>query len=434
MKRLTIAIDGPAAAGKSSLAKLAADRLGYSYLESGVLYRTLTYEALCRKINFTDEKALIELASQVKLEIKKIDGKWHIFINGKDTREKIKTPAVEENVAKIGQIKGVREKFLTLQRKMVKQGGIVVEGRDIGTVVLPKADKKFYIDASVETRAQRKCKELQEKGYQVDFPKVLNEIKERDLADMGRQVSPLKKAADALQIDTTRLTIEEGVEIVLREVEKKQKRWMLYAFLHCAGRLLFKLLFRLEVKGKENIPKVGPVIITSNHLSLLDPPIIGTASPRRLSYMALDQVFKYFLIGNLSRRMGAFPVKKRGVNVDATKTSLEILQDREAVLIFIEGTRSPDGTLLDPKPGVGMLAYKSLAPIVPTLISGSGRALPRESKLIRPRKIKVSFGKALDSERFSHLEPKEAYKAISNETMNRIKKMQKEISINSRLT
>ena len=426
MKKLTITIDGPAGAGKSTLAKLVAKRLGYSYLESGLLYRTLTYEVLQKKIDFADEKTLIRLASNLKLEIKELNGSWHIFLNDEDISEKIRTPEVDKRVARIGKIKGVREEFLKFQRRMARGGGIVVEGRDIGTVVLPDADKKFYIVASLEERAKRKCKELKEKGYQVDFSKVLEETRERDLADMTRKAGPLKKAADALRIDTTDLTVEDEVEEVLKEIRKKEKRWFLYTIVHAIGRLLFKILFRWEVRGRENISKKGALIIASNHLSYLDPPLIGIASPRRLHYMAVDAVFRYFFLGNLTRRLGAFPVKRKGVDIEATKKALKILGNREALLIFIEGTRSPSGELLKPKPGVGMLAYRSGATVIPTLIVGSRQALPPKGRFIRPRKIKVSFGRPLTIEKFSRLRPKEAYQIISNETMKRIRELQRE--------
>lgn len=425
-RKLTITIDGPAGAGKSTLAKLVAKRLGYSYLESGLLYRTLTYEALKKKIDFGNEQALIRLASEIKIEIKELDGAWHIFLNSEDISEKIKTPKVDEKVARIGRIKGVREEFLKFQRRMARRGGIVVEGRDIGTVVLPFADKKFYIDASLEERAKRKCKELKEKGYEVPLSKVREETRERDLADMTRKAGPLKETADAIRIDTTDLTVEEEIEAVLREIRKKEKKWILYAILHPIGRVLFKLLFRLEVRGRENVPRKGSLIIASNHLSFLDPPLIGVSSSRRLHYMAVAETFKFFFIGNLTRRLGAFPVKRRGVDVEATKKALKILRNREAMLIFIEGTRSPNGELLKPKPGVGMLAYKSRATVIPTLIVGSNRALPFKGRFIRPRKIKVSFDRPLTIERFSHLKPKEAYQAMSEEIMNNIREMQRE--------
>ncbi|MBU4561464.1 (d)CMP kinase, partial [bacterium] len=171
-RKLTIAIDGPAGAGKSTLAKLVAKRLGYSYLESGLLYRTLTYEALRKGIDFKNEETLIGLASELKIAIKELDGEWHIFLKGEDISGKIKTPEIDEKVAQIGKITGVRKEFLKFQRRMARKGRVVVEGRDIGTVVLPEADKKFYIDASLEERTKRKCKEFQEKGYRAVFSKV----------------------------------------------------------------------------------------------------------------------------------------------------------------------------------------------------------------------------------------------------------------------
>ena len=243
---------------------------------------------------------------------------------------------------------------------------------------------------------------------------------------MTREAGPLKKADDAIRIDTTNLTIEEGIEVVLREIKRREKKWILYSIIHSVGQWFFKFLFRLEVRGRKNIPKKGALIIASNHLSFLDPPLMGVSSPRRLHYMAIAEIFKYLFIGNLFKRVCAFPVKRRGADIEATKTALKILKDREAILIFIEGKRSPSGELLKPKPGVGLLAYKSKATVIPARIVGSNRALPFKGKFIRPRKIKVSFGRPVTMEKFSHLKPKEAYRALSAEIMNRIRKMQRE--------
>jgi len=215
---MKIGIDGPAGSGKTTVARLIAKRLGISYLDTGATYRTLTLEALNKKIDLTDKIALGDLASSLDLRIE--EGK--IYLRGEDVSEKIRTPLIDKNISAIVSYPEVRKVMVGLQRKVTKEGDFVIEGRDITTVVFPDAEYKFYLDADPKVRAKRRYKELKEKGLRVDFDETEKDLIRRDKADKNRKVSPLRISDDAVVIDTTRLTIEQTVDEVIKHIPSYQ--------------------------------------------------------------------------------------------------------------------------------------------------------------------------------------------------------------------
>ena len=215
MRRPVIAIDGPAGSGKSTVAKLVAQRLGFLYIDTGAMYRALTVKALRTKADFNDETKLGALARATEIELKQSGGSLKVYLDGEDVTSEIRTPEVTNNVKYIARTKAVRECMVALQRKLGEEGGAVMEGRDIGTVVLPHADKKFYIDASFDVRVGRRHKELRDNGAALTEEEVKEDLKVRDESDFSRAIGPLKKADDAISIDTTDLTIEGVVDKVL---------------------------------------------------------------------------------------------------------------------------------------------------------------------------------------------------------------------------
>ncbi|OIO80755.1 MAG: cytidylate kinase [Candidatus Omnitrophica bacterium CG1_02_43_210] len=208
---MIIAIDGPAGSGKSTIAKLVSKRLGFLYIDTGAMYRSLTLKAMQKKLDLNDEATLITMAKNTKIELNPIS------LDGKDVSDKIRTLEVTNNISYIANIPGVRAEMVKLQRAVGRgsQKGAVLEGRDIGTVVFPDAEKKFYLDASVEERARRRFKELSQDGIKVDLARLQRDIEIRDAKDKARPVGALKKAQDAILVDTTNLTIEEVVKKVL---------------------------------------------------------------------------------------------------------------------------------------------------------------------------------------------------------------------------
>ncbi|HBR28570.1 MAG TPA: (d)CMP kinase [Firmicutes bacterium] len=214
--RITIAIDGPAGSGKSTVAKLVADALGILYLDTGAMYRAITLKALRAGIVLTQEEALTNLAAQTVLEFKQTDdGGYHLFMDGEDVSEQIRSDQVTKKVSVVAAVAGVRAVLVKQQQIIGHLGGVVMDGRDIGTVVLPQADLKIFLIASLEERAQRRWLELQAKGAAVTKHEIQEDLKQRDAFDSGRPVAPMRPAADSVTIDSSRLSIQEVVARIL---------------------------------------------------------------------------------------------------------------------------------------------------------------------------------------------------------------------------
>lgn len=217
-----IAIDGPAGAGKSTLSRLLARELGYRHLDTGAMYRAITWLAIERGIDLNNEEALTELARETEIKFLPADsnGVCPIIVNGQDLTDEIRKPLVNKYVSLVARIEGVREVMVKLQRKMAKEGEIIIDGRDIGSRVVPNADLKLFITASLEERARRRFNELKEKNLDLKFKEVREEIARRDKIDSEREVSPLVRVEDALLIDTTDLSIEEVVKKIKTIIDK----------------------------------------------------------------------------------------------------------------------------------------------------------------------------------------------------------------------
>ncbi len=213
-KKLIIAIDGPA------VAKLVAERLGYLYVDTGAMYRGITYKALREGLDLEDEKVLVKLAGNTSIALKKGNDNLEVYVDDRKVTEEIRAPQVTNSVSYLAGLPGVRERMVKLQREMGRGGGVVLEGRDIGTVVFPTADYKFYLDASLEERSRRRFRELIAKGYKVNLKEIEKEVKIRDREDKSRKVGPLKVAEGAIVIDSTGMSIEEEVEAVLKYIMK----------------------------------------------------------------------------------------------------------------------------------------------------------------------------------------------------------------------
>jgi cytidylate kinase len=216
---MIIAIDGPAGAGKSTVARIIAQKLGFLYIDTGAMYRALTLKALERKINAKDIPALIEMARSTNIDLtNNQDSSLKILLDGRDVSSPIRQPRITRLVSDIAKIKGVREIMLGLQRKFGKLRDSVLDGRDIGTVVFPDADKKFYIDAEFSVRVRRRYKELKELNQDVTLKDIEKDLRNRDNIDSTREFAPLKKADDAIYIDTTNMSIEEVVQTILEHI------------------------------------------------------------------------------------------------------------------------------------------------------------------------------------------------------------------------
>ena len=213
---MIITIDGPAGAGKSTIAKLVARKLQFTYIDTGAMYRAITYKVLKNNCSLTDKERIIELAKGTKIEFK--EGK--IFLDGEDVSQDIRTREVTNNTSVIAAIPEVREILRNIQREYARDNNIVMEGRDIGTVVFPEAQHKFYLDASLTERAKRRFLELKNKGIKTTLDEIAAEISERDNIDLNRGLCPLKVPEGATVIDSTNKTIEEVVELIVKKIKK----------------------------------------------------------------------------------------------------------------------------------------------------------------------------------------------------------------------
>lgn len=210
-----VAIDGPAGAGKSTVSRLVADRLGFAFLDSGAMYRAATWWALERGVDMSDEQALIESTRRMPLQLDSRNGKTVVTIDGRDISEAIRTPEVTEQIRNLDAVPEVRAHLVKLQRQLGAKKPTVAEGRDIGTVVFPKAKCKIYLDASIEERAKRRAADLKASGVDVKLESVREDIHRRDESDTSRATSPLRQADDAMRVDTTDLSLSEVADAIV---------------------------------------------------------------------------------------------------------------------------------------------------------------------------------------------------------------------------
>jgi len=231
MRKLTIAIDGPAGSGKSSVARVVAQRLGYLYLDSGAMYRALALKALQNNgIALTSEKELEKLARDTEIELQPVPATLHdptvhnrVLLDGDDVTQSIRTSEVAQAASRVATIAGVRAVLVAAQQRAGANGGVVMEGRDIGTVVFPRAELKIFLEAAPEARAQRRWKEHQEKGEKLALAAVVEEVRLRDKRDTERKISPLVRASDAVLVDNTAMDVEETARLIILLAQEREK-------------------------------------------------------------------------------------------------------------------------------------------------------------------------------------------------------------------
>lgn len=219
---INVAIDGPAGAGKSTIAKAAAKKLGFIYIDTGALYRTVGVNALRKGINMERNEEIADtLTDELHIELKFENSQQHMYLNGEDVSEEIRTPEASMAASRVSAVPAVRAYLFDLQRNIANENNCLMDGRDIGTVVLPNADVKIFLTASAEVRATRRFKELQEKGIECNYDEVLSDMIKRDYDDSHRAIAPLKPAEDSITVDTSNFTLEQSIEAVIKTVEDK---------------------------------------------------------------------------------------------------------------------------------------------------------------------------------------------------------------------
>ncbi len=418
---INIAIDGPAGAGKSTVAKAVAKEMNIIYLDTGAMYRATAYFAIQQNIDIKDEQAVSAMLETLDMDIKYVDGAQQIYVNGINTTPYLREHYMSKAASDISALPCVRYKLVDIQREFAKTHDVVLDGRDIGTFVLPDANCKFYMDATPNERADRRYKELVEKGQQVDYDQLLADIIQRDYNDSHREVAPLKQAEDAEYIDTTHMTQDEVVakvkEIVAKKTSKKnenigdnnktadkseakdvqgeavkkqnvvktkkfkpEKTFRVYRFLRVLLMPIQRLLWPTEVVNKQNADKIEGGIFACNHYSKVDGLIpCFYLFKREAHILAKYELFRVRIAGWFLTKMGSIPVRRGEADIEATKAVLKVLRANKKLLIFPEGTRNKEGTqqMAELKDGTARFAIKTKSPIVPMIYYRSPKIFRR---------------------------------------------------------
>jgi len=421
-----IAIDGPAASGKSSVARALAQRLGFSYVSSGAMYRAVTWHVLQRGLNVHQPAAVATAIQQSRILCDLIDNQSRILIDDRDPTPHLRDDDVNRAVSLVSSAPRVREILVARMREYANKDNLVMEGRDIGSVVFPETPFKFYIDASPEVRVQRRLAEGQR-----------DEIAARDRADSSRLASPLVIAPDAAVIDTSALTIDGVVDHIMQRLVAKglpvhsqtatprRQRMNPYYWLgYTLSRLLAQIFFRFRILHRERMIQSGPVILAMNHQSFFDPPLAGNASDRAIFFLARKTLLDHWFWGWLLPKLNVIPVDQEGSDRSALKALIRILRAGETTLVFPEGGRTLDGNLQPAQPGIGLVIAKTLAPVVPMRIFGAHEAWARGSKKIRLHPITIVVGHPIFFTQADIAERgKDVYQRLSERVMNEIAKI-----------
>lgn len=376
-----IAIDGPSGAGKSTIARALAKEFGYIYVDTGAIYRTVGLYMYKIGVSTEDTAGIESNLPNVQFELKYEDGEQRMYLCGEDVSDKIRTPIIAKYASVVSAVPSVRAFLLETQKKLARENNVIMDGRDIGTVILPDADVKIFLTASAESRADRRVKQLAEKGEIVGYAETLAAIRERDERDSGRDVAPLKPAADAMTLDTSEMTLEESVVAAKKIVEdklaqkpdakKKDKNQKgLYRFLRTVLAPIIRCCMRIKTYGAENEQAEGPLLVCANHTAMLDVLSLAFSFKRQLRFLGKKELFGIPLVSAFFRALGAYSVDRGVGDVGAIKKTLSILEDGEIVAMFPQGTRYPyvDPATTKVKSGVGMMVYRSKANVQPVFI------------------------------------------------------------------
>ena len=336
---IRIAIDGPGGAGKSSLAKAVAKKLGIIYVDTGALYRTIGVYMLKNKIHPSDENAVTKALSDIKIELKFVEGNQVILLGGEPVGDEIRTPEASMAASAVSAIGSVRKFLLMTQRSIADTNSVIMDGRDIGTVILPYAEVKIFLTASPEARAKRRFEELQAKGIDTTYEKVFNEMAERDKNDSTRSIAPCVPADDAIMLDNSDLTEDGTVDAVIEiinRVEKQRSKKGTAFYMVCRAIISFfaRIFIRVRFIGKENIPSSGAIVLCSNHIGIKDVFLIGISYPRQLFFLSKKEWFSIPLVRTVMRAWGAIPLDRAGKDVGALKNAVKVAKEGKTLALF----------------------------------------------------------------------------------------------------
>ena len=384
MRIYTIAMDGPVGAGKSSVADGVAQKLGILHLDTGAMYRAFAWYALQQGVSVEDEKALTALTEKMMPEVRYENGAQRTLIAGQDVTGLIRTPEISMAASAVSKFAGVRRAMVAAQQALAKKQSVLLDGRDIGTVVLRDATIKIYLTASAEVRAQRRFDELQRKGDPSTYEEVLADVIRRDEQDMNREVDPLRPAEDAQILDSSELTQEQVVEEIVRRVQmrlgKKPKpaekiNWI-YAVARWVLSVVFHTLFPVKYHNIECAQMDAPYILIGNHSHFTDPMLLAIPIFRyQLRMMGKKELMKNPIMAWFSKQIDAIPVDRHNMDMGAVRACLKTLRDGHVLCIFPEGTRHKEGVMENIESGASMIALRSGVRLLPVYISERPRFL-----------------------------------------------------------
>jgi cytidylate kinase len=456
---LVVALDGPASSGKSSVGATAAAELGYRFCDTGLLYRAITWLALDRGVTADDPSGLVALVHEIELVDDGTGRLSRVAVDGVERTDDVRGPLVDAAVSAISGVAELRLALLTRQRRLASEGRIVMAGRDIGTVVLPDADLKLFLDASAEERARRRVLERGIDPTSAEAAGILAELRRRDELDSSRPIAPLRAAPDAVVIRTDGNALEDTVRQVVEAIrnavrlaeagergaatavaggadvggaavadepsdappEREPRRLRASAparaprrpirptpvatrivpiirFVTAVLRAVVRAIVRLQIEGDLNaVPRRGAMILAANHASSADPVLIGAflnqILGRPLNWLGKRELLDFPLTGWLARQGGIHPVDRDAADLEAFRAAMRVLEADEMLAVFPEGTRSRDGALQQVREGVGMLALRSGAPVLPVAVIDSDLMWPRGKLLPRfGRRVTVRYG------------------------------------------
>ena len=426
---MIITIDGPSGTGKSTVAKLVAEKLNLTFFDTGAMYRSATWHFLKNRVDLESEESVRAALDSFHYSCSKLNGEDHHFVDKEDVSQAIRTQEITAAVSAVSAHPQVRQAIWAIQKENAEKQSAVFEGRDMGSVVFPKAEVKVFLDADPKERAKRRLEELRKKwpeqAKQFDSNSMEEELNRRDKLDKTRKLAPLVCPKGALKIDTTSLSIGEVVDKIVEAYRVRSKklfpacfksRFMrpLYRMVLCFATGIFRLLYRHEVFGLEHYIKRA-AIIAPNHTSFWDPPLVAISWPKEVHFLARESLFRNPLFGGFIRKLNSHPVSGDVGDVTVFKTIIQLLKEGKQLILFPEGGRTL-GELGDIKPGTGMLVIRTGAAIIPTYIYGASKIWGKKRKFPKlSGKTAVVFGTPILAESFAHLGKKEAHLAISGQ-------------------
>ena len=397
-----VAIDGPAGTGKGTVTEILSKKFKLLNIDTGATYRCVTLDMINKKIGIDELDKIKELLKNIKIELKIEDNKQQVYLNGENVTDKIRSKEVSSLVSQVSSIKEVRYSMVDLQRKMAEGKDVIMEGRDIGTYVFPSADVKIYLDADVEERAKRRFKQNKEKGINMSYVEILENIKKRDENDKKKEIGALKVAVDAEVIDSTTKSIKQVVREISSIIIEKKKQikqtkkiykirketaWKKFVrkIVKTILKTAYRIAFRVKIKG--SVPEEGEYIICSNHINYLDAAAIVLFNKRKVNFVAKEDLFTHGILNWLGHLFDAIPIKRNMQDIEAMKRCLKVLKNGELLGIFPEGTRKGMEKNMKAKNGAAFMAIKGKVKVIPVGIHGTFKPFS---------KVYINYGEPID--------------------------------------